>query len=123
MIADASHQVTQKKPIRVKHVHDSRDFVKLVEGSGVRTMLTSGDYIHFEDGISRSQPELLAQGGPRPHLKDVEELQVRRGSEKVYLETFHKQQSWRGYQLLRSNFRLEFSKESDDRSSVAYYHG
>ena len=105
MSADASHQVIQKKLARVKHVHDFRDFVELVDDSGVRTMvMSSGDFIHFEDGISRSKLGLLAQEGLRPHLKDVRELQVRRGSEKVYLKASHKQQSWRGYEQLRSNF-------------------
>ena len=105
MSADSSHQVIQKKLGRVKDIHDFQDFVDLVEGSGVRVKVMSPEeFFNFEDGVSRSKLGLLGQEGLRPHLRDVRQLQVRRGSERIYIKKSHKQQSWTGYDLFRNNY-------------------
>ena len=89
----------------MKNIHDFQDFVDLVDDSGVRAkVLSPEEFFNFEDGISRSKLGLLTQEGLRPHLREVRQLQVRRGSEKIYMKTSHKQTSWRGYDLLKANY-------------------
>ena len=105
MSADVSHQVIQKKLSRSKHIDDFEDFVSLVDESGVKTKVMSPEeFFNFEDGVSKSRLGLLAREGLRPRLRDVRQLQVRRGSERIFLRESHEDEAWKGYTLLRSNF-------------------
>ena len=104
MSADAAHQVIQKKMAKAQSVCDFRDFVELVEESGVRVItMKSDDFFNFEDGISRSKLSLLGKG-LRPNLRDVRVMQARRGDDRLYIKTSHTAQAWRGLQLMKATY-------------------
>ena len=92
MSADASHQLVQRKVTKSK-VSDFDDFRQTVEETGIKTVttvtMTHEDFFDFKPGVSQKELTLLGKEGLRPYLKDVRCMQLRSGSEEIYLKKSH----------------------------------
>ena len=108
MSADAIHQKISKN-LKHRKVEDFADYVEATEATGTKVLEMSPqiNMIDVEDGISRRRLTALSNDGQRPFLAEVKVVQVRRGTEELFVKQGLDEPTWMAYKLTKTRFLLK----------------
>ena len=96
---------------RLKHrtVEDFADYVEATEATGTKVLKMSPqiNMMDVEDGISRQRLPALSSDGRLPYLAEVKVVQVRRGTEELFVKQGLNEPTWMAYRLTKATFSAE----------------
>ena len=85
MSANSDHQLINRQLKALPKIQDFNDFIVIVKRAGLSTFeMKNEHFMKFCDEISKHKLKKL--GNERPFLKDVTVVEVRRGSENLFIK-------------------------------------